>query len=106
MNVGANAVIDIGLIIPGEPSSAFRAAVSLAAGTLQSFDPETGRVQRTFYSTPPAGTPDSQNGGATGGQMWMTVCLLPITYALDGRQYVILGGGSALYAFALPERHD
>ena len=27
----------------------------------------------------------------------------PITYELDGRQYVILGGGSALYAFALPE---
>ena len=26
----------------------------------------------------------------------------PITYELDGRQYVILGGGSALYAFALP----
>jgi alcohol dehydrogenase (cytochrome c) len=28
----------------------------------------------------------------------------PITYELDGRQYVILGGGSALYAFALPEK--
>ena len=28
----------------------------------------------------------------------------PITYALDGRQYVVMGGGSALYAFALPER--
>jgi len=27
----------------------------------------------------------------------------PITYELDGRQYVMLGGGSALYAFALPE---
>jgi alcohol dehydrogenase (cytochrome c) len=27
----------------------------------------------------------------------------PITYELDGRQYLILGGGSALYAFALPE---
>ena len=26
----------------------------------------------------------------------------PITYELDGRQYVVLGGGSALYAFALP----
>ncbi len=26
----------------------------------------------------------------------------PITYELDGRQYVLLGGGSALYAFALP----
>jgi alcohol dehydrogenase (cytochrome c) len=28
----------------------------------------------------------------------------PITYALEGRQYVVLGGGSALYAFALPQR--
>jgi alcohol dehydrogenase (cytochrome c) len=26
----------------------------------------------------------------------------PITYELDGRQYVLVGGGSALYAFALP----
>ena len=26
----------------------------------------------------------------------------PITYELDGRQYVVVGGGSALYAFALP----
>jgi alcohol dehydrogenase (cytochrome c) len=27
----------------------------------------------------------------------------PITYELDGRQYVLFGGGSVLYAFALPE---
>ena len=27
----------------------------------------------------------------------------PITYQLDGRQYVLFGGGSVLYAFALPE---
>ena len=26
----------------------------------------------------------------------------PVTYELDGRQYVLFGGGSALYAFALP----
>ena len=26
----------------------------------------------------------------------------PITYQLDGKQYVVLGGGSSLYAFALP----
>jgi alcohol dehydrogenase (cytochrome c) len=41
-------------------------------GVLKSFDPETGKVQWTFYSTPPAGTPGSESGGATGGQMWMT----------------------------------
>ena len=28
----------------------------------------------------------------------------PVTYELDGRQYLIIGGGSALYAFALPTR--
>ena len=27
----------------------------------------------------------------------------PITYELDGRQFVLLGGGSALYAWALPD---
>jgi alcohol dehydrogenase (cytochrome c) len=27
----------------------------------------------------------------------------PVTYELDGRQFVLIGGGSALYAFALPE---
>ena len=26
----------------------------------------------------------------------------PITYELDGRQVVLMGGGSALYAFTLP----
>jgi alcohol dehydrogenase (cytochrome c) len=41
-------------------------------GTLTSFDPDTGKVQWTFYSTPPAGTPGDPSGGATGGQMWMT----------------------------------
>lgn len=28
----------------------------------------------------------------------------PITYMLDGRQYILLGAGSTLFAFALPER--
>jgi alcohol dehydrogenase (cytochrome c) len=27
----------------------------------------------------------------------------PISYELDGRQFVLVGGGSAIYAFALPE---
>jgi len=27
----------------------------------------------------------------------------PVTYELDGRQYIVVGGGSALYAFALPQ---
>jgi alcohol dehydrogenase (cytochrome c) len=41
-------------------------------GILKSIDPETGKTQWTFYSTPPTGAPDSKSGGATGGQMWMT----------------------------------
>jgi alcohol dehydrogenase (cytochrome c) len=28
----------------------------------------------------------------------------PITYELDGRQYLLIGGGSALYAWALAEK--
>jgi alcohol dehydrogenase (cytochrome c) len=41
-------------------------------GILRSFDADTGKPQWTFYSTPPPGTPGSESGGATGGQMWMT----------------------------------
>ena len=41
-----------------------------------------------------------------GATLWHTgigrVNNSPITYELDGRQYVLFGGGSALYAFALP----
>ena len=28
----------------------------------------------------------------------------PVTYELDGRQYLLVGGGSTLYAFTLPEK--
>jgi alcohol dehydrogenase (cytochrome c) len=41
-------------------------------GMLKSFDPETGKLQWLFYSTPPPGVADPPSGGATGGQMWMT----------------------------------
>ena len=41
-------------------------------GILKSFDPETGGLQWTFYSTQPVGTPGAISNGATGGQMWMT----------------------------------
>ena len=41
-------------------------------GILTSVDPETGRTQWVFYSTPPPGTPGSPSDNATGGQMWMT----------------------------------
>ena len=41
-------------------------------GMLKSFDPETGKMQWVFYSTPLPGGSDPPSGGATGGQMWMT----------------------------------
>jgi alcohol dehydrogenase (cytochrome c) len=28
----------------------------------------------------------------------------PVTYELDGRQYVLVAGGGALYAWTLPEK--
>ena len=37
-------------------------------GILKSLDPETGKVQWEWNSTPPAGTPNAP----TGGQSWMT----------------------------------
>lgn len=37
-------------------------------GFLKSIDPETGKTQWEWYSTPPPGTPDSTTGGMT----WMT----------------------------------
>ena len=41
-------------------------------GMLKSFDPVTGALQWTFYSTPLPGASDPPSGGATGGQMWIT----------------------------------
>jgi alcohol dehydrogenase (cytochrome c) len=41
-------------------------------GQLKTIDTETGKTQRIFYSTPPAGEKGSDSGGATGGQMWTT----------------------------------
>ena len=64
-------------------------------GTLKSFDPETGNVQWTFYSTPPVGTPGSQSGGATGGQMWMTGTYDPelnLVYVGTGNPTPVLNG--------------
>ncbi len=64
-------------------------------GTLKSFDPDTGKLQWTFYSTPPPGTPDSIAGGATGGQMWMTGTYDPelnLLYVGTGNPTPVLNG--------------
>ena len=64
-------------------------------GLLKSFDPDTGKLQWTFYSTPPPGTPDSTSGGATGGQMWMTGTYDPdlnLMYVGTGNPTPVLNG--------------
>jgi alcohol dehydrogenase (cytochrome c) len=66
-------------------------------GMLKSFDPETGALQWTFYSTPPPGTPDSISDGATGGQMWMTGTYDPelnLVYVGTGNPTPVLNGGA------------
>jgi alcohol dehydrogenase (cytochrome c) len=64
-------------------------------GTLRAFDAATGAAQWTFYSTPPAGTPDTLAGGATGGQMWMTGTYDPeldLLYVGTGNPTPVLNG--------------
>jgi alcohol dehydrogenase (cytochrome c) len=64
-------------------------------GTLRSFDPDTGKPQWTFNSTPPAGTPGSISGGATGGQMWLTGTFDPdlnLLYVGTGNPTPVLNG--------------
>jgi alcohol dehydrogenase (cytochrome c) len=64
-------------------------------GILKSFDPDTGKLQWTFYSTPPVGTPGSIAGGATGGQMWMTGTYDPdlnLLYVGTGNPTPVLNG--------------
>jgi alcohol dehydrogenase (cytochrome c) len=64
-------------------------------GILTSVDPESGDTQWVFYSTPPPGTPGSQSGGATGGQMWMTGTYDPelnLVYVGTGNPTPVLNG--------------
>lgn len=64
-------------------------------GMLTSFDPESGDQQWVFYSTPPPGTPRSQSGGATGGQMWNAGTYDPelnLVYVGTGNPTPVLNG--------------
>jgi alcohol dehydrogenase (cytochrome c) len=64
-------------------------------GILKSIDPETGKTQWTFYSTPPPGAPGNPSGGATGGQMWMTGTYDPelnLVYVGTGNPTPVLNG--------------
>jgi alcohol dehydrogenase (cytochrome c) len=64
-------------------------------GILKSIDPDTGKTQWVFYSTPPPGVSDPPSGGATGGQMWMTGTYDPelnLVYVGTGNPTPVLNG--------------
>jgi len=64
-------------------------------GQLKSIDADTGKMQWIFYSTPPAGSKDSDSGGATGGQMWTTGTYDPelnLVYVGTGNPTPVLNG--------------
>jgi alcohol dehydrogenase (cytochrome c) len=66
-------------------------------GILKSFHAGTGKLEWTFYSTPPAGVNEPASGGATGGQMWMTGTYDPelnLMYVGTGNPTPVLNGPS------------
>ncbi len=97
-----------------------------AWGALRALDPFTGQKQWEFkYPSPPWGGVLSTAGGVvftgdsegnftaldarTGKDLWhlqlgAAVYSSPITYSIDGEQYVAIPAGSALFAFKLPEQ--
>jgi alcohol dehydrogenase (cytochrome c) len=73
-------------------------------GFIKSISPATGETQWIWYSTPPPGTPGALNGGAGGGQMWMTGTYDPelnLVYVGTGNPTPVLNGparpGNNLY---------
>jgi len=95
-------------------------------GALRAIDPRTGEIKWEFkhYSMAWGGTLSTAGGlvftgdtegysmafdAKTGKVLWHVqtgapVYAAPMTYALDGKQYVVLPAGSALFAAALPDR--
>src|SRR3954466_689189 len=65
-------------------------------GQLKSIDPDTGKTQWIFYSTPPAGVDTgTPSNGSTGGQMWMTGTYDPelnLVYVGTGNPTPVLNG--------------
>ncbi len=81
-------------------------------GVLEAIDYKTGKVTWTHelgsggsgagVLTTESGltfTGDAQGSGLLGQGMQSS----PVTYELDGRQFVLSSGGSVLFAWALPE---
>jgi alcohol dehydrogenase (cytochrome c) len=94
-------------------------------GAMRAIDPATGTVkwEYKYFSPSMAGTLSTASGlvfggdmdgnvmafeAATGKNMWhfqtgSSIYAAPVTYMLDGRQYVVLAAGTTLFSFALPE---
>jgi alcohol dehydrogenase (cytochrome c) len=94
-------------------------------GALRALDPQAGALKWEFryYSAPWGGVLATSGGlvfagdmegyamaldAATGSPLWRmatggAVFGSPMSYAIEGRQYVVLAAGSALFAFGLPE---
>ncbi|HEV2388474.1 MAG TPA: PQQ-dependent dehydrogenase, methanol/ethanol family [Candidatus Acidoferrales bacterium] len=112
---------------PGRPyigSVYFKPDDQPAWGALRALDPATGQIRWEFkYLTPPWGGALSTAGGlvfagdmegylvaydaGTGKPLWhfetgSPVYSAPMSYAIDGKQYIVVASGNALFAFALP----
>jgi alcohol dehydrogenase (cytochrome c) len=96
-----------------------------AWGALRAIDPLTGKRMWEFkYSSPPWGGALSTAGkvvfagdaegnfialdALTGRDLWhlqlgAAIYSSPVTYSLEGREYVVIPAGAALFAFALPK---
>ena len=96
-----------------------------AWGAMRAFDPLSGEKKWEFkYFTPPNGGALSTAGGLVFGgdsdgnfaafdalsgkvlwhiQLGAAVYSSPMTYSLDGKQYVVIPAGAALFSFALPD---
>jgi alcohol dehydrogenase (cytochrome c) len=94
-------------------------------GVLRALDYQSGKVRWSHDLNGGAGTAgvlttatglaftgDSANSAlalrtSDGSTLWHAgigrVGNSPVSYEIDGRQYVLFGGGTALYAFALPQ---
>ncbi len=94
-------------------------------GALRALDPHTGEIKWEFkyFSAPNAGALSTAGGlvfagdnegnlialdARTGKDLWhfqtgAAIYGSPMTFALGGKQYVVIPAGSALFAFALPE---
>jgi alcohol dehydrogenase (cytochrome c) len=105
-------------------STYFKSSGDKPWGALRAIDPATGKIQWQFkYVTPPWGGTLATAGGVvfagdmegyliafdarTGKALWhfetgSAIYSSPMTFAVDGRQYVAIASGGALFAFALP----